>query len=116
MNKEYMKDKLFEILSMSAIALGVFVGTSEHAEASHDFYYGDNHGGNISTPPDGSEMSPELSEKFGIPTSVDSVNNTYYMYVLSHWFDPQQMAQFPSEVWMYGVAPYDHSSGGDTSE
>lgn len=118
MIKISLKDKILELLSLFTIAIGTIVGTSDSADASHDLYYGDNHGGNVSHPPEGSVVSDELSAKTGYPTAVDETNETYYMYVISHWFDPQQMAEFPVEIWMYGVAPYDHSSepGGSSGD
>lgn len=102
-----LKSVVVEILGMVAVGLG-FLGTGE---ASSDDYMGGNHGGNVSNPPYGSVISEDLSTQYGMPVALDSVNNTYYMYVVSHWFDPQQMAEFPPEVWMYGQAPYDHGDG-----
>ncbi len=101
------KDKLLEFLGLTVAALGIMIGNSETSDAQ-ELYYGGNHGGNISNPPEGSVVSIELSEQYGYPVSIDETNGTYYMYVTSHWFDPQQMTQFPSDVWMYGIAPYDH--------
>lgn len=106
-----IRDKLLELVSMFATAIGVLIGMSEPSDA-RDFYYGDNYGGDVSHPPEGSVISAELSAENGYPTAVDTTNGTYYTYVVSHWFDPQQMAKFPSDVWMYGISPYDHSSGG----
>lgn len=103
-----IQDKILEIATLSIITLGISLGLSEPAEGQNDLYYGDNHGGDVSDPPDGCIFSQELTDNFGLPTAVDAINNTYYEYVYSHWFDPQQMAQFPSDVWMHGVAPYDH--------
>jgi len=106
------RDKLLEFLGLIVAALGIVIGNSESSEAHQELYYGDNHGGSISHPPEGSVVSTELSETYGYPIAVDDTNGTYYTYVISHWFDPQQMAQFPSDVWMYGIAPYDHGHGG----
>lgn len=113
-----MKDKLLEFLGLTVAALGIVIGNSESSEAHQELYDGDNHGGNISHPPEGSVVSTELSEKYGYPVAIDETNGTSYAYVITHWFDPQQMAQFPSDVWMYGIAPYDHgqeSGGGSIS-
>jgi len=107
-----IKDKVFEIATLSIVAIGITAGLAEPSEGGN-LYYGENHGGDISHPPDGSVISTELSESSGYPVAVNP-SGEIYTYVTSHWFDPQQMAEFPSEVWMYGVAPYDHHPSGSS--
>lgn len=109
-----IKEKIFEIVAFVVMAIGIMIGSSDHGDAQ-DLYYGGNHGGDIHQPPEGSVIDVSLSEKWGMPVAVDTEENTYYAYVVSHWFDPQQMAEFPAHVWG-GIGPYDHSmeSGGNT--
>ena len=104
--------KIFETITMFVVGLGVAIGLTEHAVAQ-EYYAGDNHGGDVHTPPEGSVINTELSANWNHPVAVDESANTYYVYVQSHWFDPQQIAQFPAEVMMYGIAPYDQAGGSE---
>ena len=67
---------------------------------------------NESNPPEGTEISKELTEYYGRTTATGECGT--YQYVSGWWFSDSEMEKLPLESIMYGTSPYAISSGSST--